>query len=72
MCKGRVCFNLLITPVYFLEIVFAIDSVCYVHFICLLGMIPSHLKSLTIYISSSIKFLGGIEHVSVAYGIQSF
>ena len=47
MCKGRVCFNLLITPVYF-EIVFAIDSVCEVHFICLL-------KSLTISISSSIK-----------------
>ena len=31
MCKGRICFNLLITPVYF-EIVFAIDSVCEVHF----------------------------------------
>ena len=37
MCKGRVCFNLLITPVYF-EIVFAIDSVCEVHFICLLSV----------------------------------
>ena len=54
MCKDRVCFNLLITPVYF-EIVFAIDSVCEVHFICLLSMIARNLKSLTISISSSIK-----------------
>ena len=58
MCNGRVCFNLLITPVY-LEIVFAIDSVCEVHFICLLSMIPRNLKSLTIYISSSIKVIFG-------------
>ena len=58
MCKGRVCLNLLITPVYF-EIVFAIDSVCAVHFICLLSMIPRNLKSLTISISSSIKVFFG-------------
>ena len=58
MCNGRVCFNLLITPVY-LEIVFAIDSVCEVHFICLLSMIPRNLKSLTISISSSIKVIFG-------------
>ena len=38
MCNGRVCFNLLITPVY-LEIVFAIDSVCEVHFICFISNI---------------------------------
>ena len=58
MCKGMVCFNLLITPVYF-EIVFSIDSVCDVHFICLLSMIQRNLKSLTISISSSIKVIFG-------------
>ena len=58
MCKGRVCFNLLITPVYF-EILVAIDSVCELHFICLLSMIPRNLKSLTISISSSIKVFFG-------------
>ena len=58
MCKGRVCFNLLITPVY-LEIVFAIDSVCDVYFICLLSMIPRHLKSFTVFISSSINVIFG-------------
>ena len=58
MCKGRVCFNLLITPVYF-EIVFAIDYVCDVHFICLLSMISRHLKSFTIFIFLSIKVIFG-------------
>ena len=58
MCNGRVCFNLLIISVYF-EIVFAINSVCNVHFICLLTMIPINLKSLTISISSSIKVIFG-------------
>ena len=71
MCKGRVCFNLLITPVYF-EIVFAIDSVCDVQFISLLNMVPINLKLLTICISSYIKVSLGIEQVFVTYVIQSF
>ena len=43
-------FYVLITPVYF-EILFAIESVWDVYFICLLSMIAQKMKSLTVSIS---------------------
>ena len=66
MCTVRVCFNLLITPVYF-EIVFAIESVCE----CPLHMFVEYdtkkfeiINNFYFFIYSSNFW--GIYHVSVA------